>query len=265
MRKKHKIASKPYLGSLLFCLLGFLVPGFLGEGLNGVFKNLTGLDNIGSCLLPIVFIFLFKLWFKPEFSGCFRAEEWNIKFLIPFVIILGMDWIVNGVSLSNTTSGAIMNAITAGILEETAFRVFPVSVFLRGKRKENDIIKGAIFTSVIFGIFHMTNMLSGAGLGVSAVQVCSTFAAGMLFAALYIRTGSVIPSMFLHGLHDFICFLDPSTVDAEGIVIAELTSDVIITEGVAIVVNLALALFILRPSVRKNISALWDKKWGGAN
>ena len=265
MRKKHKIASKPYFGAFLFCILGFVLPSLFSDKLDSIIENAIGVGYVGSCILAIVFLFLFKLWFRPEFKGCIHGEGWNVRFMIPFVVVLGIDLIMNGISFSNLSTNTIMMSITAGLFEETAFRVYPVSVFLRGKRKESDIMKGVIFISAIFGVFHLGNMLGGAGLGVSILQVCATFASGMLFAALYIRTGSIIPSMILHGLHDFVCFLDPAAVNESGIVIADLTTDLVVNESVMFAANLAMAIFILRPSVRKDIVAIWDKKWGGDN
>ncbi len=63
------------------------------------------------------------------------------------------------------------------------------------------IWKACLLSGVVFGAGHAVNLLSSAPLGV-LVQCCLTASLGILYAAIYYRTGNVWVVVFLHTLQD---------------------------------------------------------------
>lgn len=59
-----------------------------------------------------------------------------------------------------------------------------------------------IVAAIVFGLFHYVNWVSGQPLGITTMQVLGAMAGGLLFGALVLWTGSIWPSIFLHGLWD---------------------------------------------------------------
>ena len=98
-------------------------------------------------------------------------------------------------------------------------------------------------------------------------QVINAGVIGMLLCAVYLRSGNLIPVMVLHTLNDFgkLMFID---VLQEG---GGYSADITISPAefipliVSLVVYLAAALYLVRSSKRKEIIALWDKKWNQAD
>lgn len=266
LRKKHVLASIPYFGPILIMILAFLICGLLGDFLDDTFPVLTKIPFISSVIIAVLFLILYKLWFKPEYKGSFSGKGWNNKMIIPFIVVWALD-IIFGCIFGEFSSSAfslsmVMMSITAGLTEESWFRLIPISLMLRKNNSEKAIIVSLIVSAAVFGLMHLTNAAMGATMGVTLVQVVSTFAAGILFGALYIRSGSILPSMILHGVHDFICFMDVSMTDANGTVIAEVTSRLIISETITAVAEIIIAVYLLRPSVRKEIVQMWNEIWG---
>jgi membrane protease YdiL (CAAX protease family) len=59
-----------------------------------------------------------------------------------------------------------------------------------------------IVVSLLFGLFHLLNLLAGSNLVLTGVQVIYAALLGFLFGYLFIKTKSLIPSIILHYLID---------------------------------------------------------------
>lgn len=85
--------------------------------------------------------------------------------------------------------GFFMLAITAGICEEILFRGFLIDYLTQ----YTDIYSAALASSIIFGLAHTYQGLRG---------ILQGMGAGIVFAAFYIFTGSLLVPMLLHVLVD---------------------------------------------------------------
>ena len=94
-------------------------------------------------------------------------------------------------------------------------------------------------------------------------QVINAGVIGMLLCAVYLRSGNLIPVMVLHTLNDLGKFLFVDVVAEGGLVTEEITfsSSDLIFLVVSMVVYLGIALYLVRPSKRAEIRAIWDRKW----
>jgi membrane protease YdiL (CAAX protease family) len=86
----------------------------------------------------------------------------------------------------------IMGGVTAGVLEEAAFRGY-----MQTGIEEHDRDNAIWLTSLVFVALHITQ-----GIGAVLVMGPGLFVASMLYGTLARRTGSILPGMVIHVLGD---------------------------------------------------------------
>ncbi len=158
---------------------------FEGTGLRGVgFKRIRGLDFAWAAafLLAANLILSGLAWFLGQIGLPMPGE---IGLLIP------------------TTGGGkvlwVAVALTAGICEEVAFRGYLLTRLRLVGRLQSWVIP-VIVSSLVFGICHAYQ-------GIPGLIVISTY--GLMFALLYIRTGSIWPCIIAHFFQDFSALFIP--------------------------------------------------------
>ncbi len=140
-----------------------------------------------------------RLW-PPRPSG---GDGLSTAALIGLLVLVYAAWIVIGrmsplpdVSAYATTSyrwsAFIMGAVTAGVVEETAFRGYMQTGIERHDR-ENAIW----ITSLVFVAAHITQ-----GIGAVVLMGPGLFVASLLYGTLARRTGTILPGMVIHVLGD---------------------------------------------------------------
>ncbi|MBO4374841.1 MAG: CPBP family intramembrane metalloprotease [Lachnospiraceae bacterium] len=116
-----------------------------------------------------------------------------------------------------------------GIIEETVFRIVPVRIFrkrLVSKKGESLLIT---VTSLAFGLFHLVNLLSGASLSYTLLQIIFASSIGSFFCLLYLHTGSALLIVIMHIAHDVITGFNTPDLDGGVIYALPLTMrDIII-------------------------------------
>ncbi len=116
-------------------------------------------------------------------------------YFIPLVCIVSVNlW--NGIHIENTPSEIIYHTISminAGFLEEIIFRGF---LF---KKMEKDSLKSAMLVSALtFGIGHIVNLLSGADVVQTLIQICYATTIGFLFVTIFHKSKSLVPCIVAH-------------------------------------------------------------------
>jgi membrane protease YdiL (CAAX protease family) len=101
---------------------------------------------------------------------------------------------------------AVLTCMLAPIAEEFFFRGFMFSVLSRRMGR----VAAALVVGVTFGLVHAP------GAPVLGVAVLAVF--GVALCALYARTGSIIPCMALHALHNSISFASTKGLPVWGFV-----------------------------------------------
>jgi membrane protease YdiL (CAAX protease family) len=150
-------------------------------------------------------------------------------------------------------------AIVAGFGEEVMFRGLLVPIGM-GFLKKHRVFLTVFTSSVIFGAMHLFNAGSGAGMTLAILQAVATTFVGVFLAAIYLRSGSILVPIVLHGVYDWICFVTDPTLD-NGIMTGDVTLGVVLAVLIDIALGIA-AIYLLRPAVNGEIEALWDAKWG---
>ncbi len=114
---------------------------------------------------------------------------------------------------SKPTALLLSTFIVVSIFEETVFRGIPLAIF----EKRVSTLKGRIIlialTSLIFALFHLVNLSSGASLSYTLLQVFYAFCTGSFFCLICLDSGNIIIPVLMHILHDIITALNTPGLD----------------------------------------------------
>lgn len=156
----------------------------------------------------------------------------------------------------------ILSGLTPGITEEFMCRVMLMGIIMHlamGKKHRLALAVGV--SSCIFGLLHFMNIITGAPVMRTVLQVLYASAIGLMFAAIYARTRNIIATMIAHSLIDIAAnfhynfYPELSSVSqeiAQGVSMNEVVVDLTI-----IILCLGIGFYLLRPSKHHEIEALW--------
>lgn len=187
-----------------------LVPHLFGEdsyakfqSTDQVFRGLLSTTVTGS-VIALGAIAVLR-WWRPAFveEPSLRLPRW--VWVFPGIMLVA---IIAGTSYSKLadkglgfTLALLGSALLIGVSEEAMFRGVGVVTFRQAGFSEGKV---ALWTCVIFGVAHSTNLFTE---GPSAFgQVFATVAAGYFFYLTLRVSGSLVVCMVLHGLWDFALF-----------------------------------------------------------
>lgn len=209
-----------------------------------------------------------KRWFAPAFRGVFRAEAplREIGLLcVPFLIQLLLAWLLNVMDhglFFRATALSVVMALSAGFGEEAMFRGLAVPIGMRYLRGRNRILTTALVTSVVFGLSHLGNARGGSVIGI--VQAVAAIGSGLFYAAVFLRTGSIMVTVAMHALYDWMYFVTNPALQSGEMANMGVTAAVIISCVVDLSMS-AVGLWLIRPAVREKIEAVWQNKWDFAD
>ena len=264
--KKHPICEKhPFLACLVLMIIGLFAPS-----VGGLFPASDTVQYLVGIVLCIFILIIYGLWFAPQFNGVAKLMvPMNVVLLFIgiFCIYVLAGEIVTilflGISFNISISAVIM-ALTAGVCEETSFRAMSIPIGMRYFKSKNKVMTTVILMSLIFGVVHMGNALNGADIGMSIIQVVNSFFMGVFLSALYLRTGSIVPSMFAHLLIDFVSFAFDPMVNKEGLLTEALTGKYLTDSVIQVCITVILGIigfYMLRKAQQDEIDRIWNEKW----
>ena len=114
------------------------------------------------------------------------------------VAVLLVLAIANGLPTTSVLLFLVINAMAVGISEELAFR----GVVLRALLGAYPVRRAVLISALAFGAVHSLNALMTGEVVPALMQSCIAVGMGMWAANIRIRTGSLYPSILLHGLWD---------------------------------------------------------------
>lgn len=171
-----------YLISNSYCMQNF-----------GVADYRTTIVNFLLSISIIIFIVKSNL---GEYYGLTKLPRFK-KFLyfIPLAILMSVNlW--NGINLNNSITEVIfhiLSMIGVGFLEEIIFRGFLFKMM-----EKDNVNRAIIVTSITFGIGHIINLLNGADLVPTLIQICYAIAGGYLFVIIFQKSKSLWPCIIAH-------------------------------------------------------------------
>ena len=138
----------------------------------------------------------------------------------------------------------LANMMLVGIAEEFLFRgVIAETLLEHFGTSRGGIWKACLLSGLLFGCAHLTNLLSSAPLGV-LMQCIFAASLGVLYAAIYFRTGNLWVTVFLHGGMDIISMLVGGLYGTESV--AESVSSYDASMLLSVLVYLIPAAILLR-------------------
>lgn len=278
--KNHKILDHPILGYFLLAIIGLFVSNIIGAIIDtpigfaipeymstitvgGVEYQTASGVGIAIASIGIALIYIFR--FRPKYRGFFTyagvTEGLFIVFPIVVLHVTGSIVSICAVGLGDTFI-ALLRCLAPGFSEEIIFRGMGVSNYMRTIKNEKQIPVIFWLSSIVFGFAHMSNSIVGADLKISLLQSLYAVGVGMLFAAVYLKCGSLWPTIIAHSIIDYFEFCRFDISASSGVMSSALT----VGDWITIIVGLLAGIFALyqiRKSERPAIMKEWSNRWNG--
>ncbi|MCD8327172.1 MAG: CPBP family intramembrane metalloprotease [Lachnospiraceae bacterium] len=176
-----------FSGVLLYVLLAF-VPGLTGNVPLGVMCIIRYI--LPGLLAAAAAVAFFDA--PRSFSG-FRNCAKSVLWSSPVAILC----VVNVVVGEFSPGSQVVTSVLAGVSEEFLCRLmlFPaLSLYFRDK--EQGELRAVLFSSLLFGVAHLSNLGGGAGVTKVLFQCCYTTLGGIVIANGYRKSGSICGGIF---------------------------------------------------------------------
>ena len=124
----------------------------------------------------------------------------KLLWLLPmWVLSTGNLWGGVGVRYDAvTTVMAVLSFLLVGVAEEIIFRGF----LFNGMKKTGRLTVAIVVSAITFGMGHIVNLLTGHATAETLVQMIFAVAWGFVFTFAYLKGGSLLPCIAIHGLID---------------------------------------------------------------
>ena len=164
---------------------------------------------IANTILSIMILLLVVKIKRINYYGLTKPNNTkNLLYFIPLIIISLFN-LRNGIHINNSTSEIVFHILTMiniGFLEEIIFRGF---LF---KMMEKDNVKTAIIvSSITFGMGHIVNLLNGADLLPTLLQICYAIAIGYMLVIISYKSKSLIPCIIFHAVFNSLSIFNNGT------------------------------------------------------
>lgn len=274
--RKHKLSTNksliPVLLVTLLMIIGYFVlsQSILSIPVGIPVSIFFGIDDtdavtsICSCFGGLLMLFFFYWWFRPEYQWKPRNTAFAFKAAAPILLYWFIYYVVLFTAaaghltfgVERVTFGSIIFAVSAGICEEMAFREVGISYLKRQLSGNKWNLFILIFTSVIFGVTHLSNVIAlSVPLWARMMQVFGTLFFGFFLGALFLRTGNIWVCILTHTVYDILPNIFMSKMDVD------FTTYI---WGWMIVGQALLAiwgLYLIRKAKQPEIASLWNEKW----
>lgn len=215
----------------LFCLL--LI--FIYLAVNAVcvqnFGETSIVSAVANTVLSACLVVLMLLLKGTAYYGLKKVENARkyLYFFPLFLLVTVNLW--NGININHSPQEIlfyILAMINVGFIEEVIFRGFLFRMMAKSSVKS-----AVIVSAVTFGAGHIINLLNGADLVPTLLQIVYATAVGYLFVILFHKSGSLVPCIVTHSL-----------VNSLSIFNAENTLSLYVAPVFLTVIPLAYALYI---------------------
>ena len=151
-----------------------------------------------NCFLVIIIICFIKKLNLLKYYGLTSFPSFKeYLYFIPLLIIAFFN-LSSGININNSFKEIIIYILfmfCVGFLEEIIFRGFLFKMMEKDNKKTAIIV-----SSLTFGIGHIINLLNGAELIPTLIQVCYAISVGFLFVIIFYKSKSLWPCIIAHGL-----------------------------------------------------------------
>lgn len=194
-----KIYEKNEINFALIWIAVYVVSLSIGDQLSdsmGISKLFTA--PIAIALTIILYLWIVKNNLREKYGLCpFQSDFKTYLYFLPLVLLsstnLWWGWKQN-LSLPETLL-YIVSMLCVGFLEEIIFRGFLFKAL-----SKNNIRQAILISSVTFGLGHIVNLLNGAAIPETLLQICYAIAIGFLFTIIFYKGKSLWPCIITHSV-----------------------------------------------------------------
>lgn len=243
-----------------FCLLGIAVFSFIPINASSNARINTMLKG----LIPLAFALPLAIWFVWTDRRGLYSRPVLIVWLTPCLLVAlnnfpWLSWINGKCSFIPLGVGDVLLFATyclcVSAFEELVFRGVVFSCLIeKFPKNKRGIIYAVLVSAAVFGLAHLANLLSGAGLVSTLVQVGYTTLLGGLFAFALVKVKNIFAPITVHFVYNFCGLLFDESVGLGYGVIWNVPS-VIITAviGVGVGIVVLIAVFRISDKERRNL------------
>ncbi len=182
----------------LFCLLLIIIYLVVNSVCVQNFGSTSCIGFIANTILSACLIAVMMFLKRTSYYGLKNVENARkYLYFLPLAIIVSVNlW--NGFNINSSVSEIIFHILTMlniGFIEEIIFRGFLFKMMAKSN------VKSAIIVSAItFGMGHIINLINGAELIPTLLQICYATAIGYLFVIIFHKSKSLVPCIITHSL-----------------------------------------------------------------
>ena len=182
--------------------------------------------------IPLAALFLL-ITYRGKWNqlGLVAPASWRAA--RPVVIAVALLLILaaaNGLPTTSVLLFLVINSMAVGVSEELAFR----GVVLRALLGSYPIRRAVLISALAFGAVHSLNALMTGEVVPALMQSGIAVGMGMWAASIRIRTGSLYPSILLHGLWDLALLIVISGVAGSPISIVTSVLALVVAVGLGV-------------------------------
>lgn len=193
----NKLYQKSELVFSLVWIGLYVVLLSLADGLSEIFGTVK-LITAPICFVFVValLIWIFKKGFLKKYGLCkTEGNAKNYLYFIPLTVIGSCNlWF--GVKMNYSLAETLLfvfSMLCVGFIEEVIFRGFLFKALCM-----DNVKRAIIISSVTFGIGHIVNLLNGAKILPTMLQIVYAIAVGFAFTVLFYKSGSILPCIITH-------------------------------------------------------------------
>lgn len=225
---------------IVLYVAGFANADSLSERL-GIPKLLTVI--LGLAMTLVLYLFLGRHGLTAHFGLCIpRGKAGRFLYFIPLILISCVN-LRGGLELRQSLPEALLAVVSmcfVGFLEELIFRGF----LFKGMCASH-VTTAIVVSSLTFGMGHAVNLLLGAPVSETLLQLVYASAIGFCYTALFHVSGSILPCILSHALVNSTSVF---AVDADG-------SGQIFAACIQTVLSILYGLWLLRRPRPQNSAA----------
>lgn len=204
MKESRFIERHPYWSVALLeivVVLVYLIAGTVAHFMKLSNLGLYGVANLGLTVIVAALLTWLGWWRRIGFRPAGSNAD-LLWFVVPFLPML-INFIP-GLELTSLRHVLVVLAITlmVGFVEEAVFRGLMFKML-----ESRGVWRAVIVTSLLFGLTHALNVLTGKSLAEDAAQIFYAVAIGFAYAALVWRRGIIWPLVIAHFAIDFVNML----------------------------------------------------------
>ena len=195
----------------LFCMMLIIIYIVVNSVCVQNFGYTSSVSFIVNTILSVCLVSIVLSLKKSAYYGFTKVR--NLKkylYFIPLAVIISVNlW--NGFNINDSASEIVFHILTMiniGFIEELIFRGFLFKMMAKSSIKSAIIV-----SSLTFGIGHIVNLLNGADLIPTLMQICYATAIGYLFVIIFYKSKSLVPCIVTHCLvNSLSIFNDENTL-----------------------------------------------------